>query len=102
MTGHRTGLIICPDERLCHLLENELDYLGLDATSVSTSQLPYSWCGIAIASLLMKGFTWQVSENARFYCLDEPPPRLRKSVIEYGSCAAPLPLQIWKELCKTS
>ena len=42
MTGHRTGLIICPDERLCHLLENELDYLGLDATSVSTSQLPYS------------------------------------------------------------
>ena len=40
MTGNRIGLIICPDERLCRLLENELDYFGIPSVSVSTAQLP--------------------------------------------------------------
>ena len=40
MTGNRIGLIICPDERLCRLLENELNYLGITSVSMSTAQLP--------------------------------------------------------------
>ena len=37
MTDHRTGLIICPDERLCRLLENELAFLGIPSDSVHST-----------------------------------------------------------------
>ena len=37
MTDHRTGLIICPDERLCRLLENELAFLGILSDSAHST-----------------------------------------------------------------
>ena len=36
MTETRTGRIVCEDERLCRLLENELAYLGIRAISKPT------------------------------------------------------------------
>ncbi len=36
MTETRIGLIVCEDERLCRLLENELAYLGIPAISHPT------------------------------------------------------------------
>lgn len=42
MMGAYTACILCADERLCRLLEIELEYLGMTATSFSALPLPES------------------------------------------------------------
>jgi hypothetical protein len=48
MTDHRTGLIVCPDERLCRLLENELAFLGIPSDSVHTTPSVDSAAGVLL------------------------------------------------------